>query len=703
MSPTRYPAEAVDPSPLAAPLPLPFSGKTAPNRFLKGAMTERLSTWDPANPSARGVPTPELVNVYRRWGEGGSGLILTGNVMIDYDQLEAAGNPIIPPAAPFSGARFEGFCSVAEAAKKHGSLVHAQLSHPGRQVASNINPHPISASDVQLEGEVMGMTFGKPRAMGPEDFEKVIGGFAHAAEYCYKAGFDGVQLHGAHGYLLAQFLSPTTNKRTDKYGGSLANRAQIILEIAAAIRERVTDPSFSIGIKVNSVEFQEGGFSTEDCSELCALLEEHKFDFVELSGGTYQSLAFEHKRESTKKREAFFLEFAEQIVGKLNKTRVYVTGGLRTVAAMVKALETVHGVGLARPVCNEFDLPKKIIEGKAGSSVQTLLGEDDFGLTNMLAGTQIRLVGKDKEPLDVSQEKYKEVFEKSLQKWAQGMAENSDGSKYGYIDIEGTTLQPFGTPDAYGHNFQHHTPTLLLDHSITTMIEPSLRVRRAITANDPLLVKRILKSHPGLLHNPDSSPLGLSNSNLHLAASLGHLPICRVLLDAGHEDPDPALNESHQTALMLAAAAGHTDVVHFLCERTPHVILRRDIRWRDAIMEASRGGHDTVLQILLTYVPGGARDAVMRADLDGNTALHFASGNGNLLVLRTLLAAGADAERRNMWSWTAMSYSATVQAEVYLKGLVTEVERRKMVRREVEELKKAGGVRVVEEDVEVED
>ncbi|KAI8216918.1 NADH-dependent flavin oxidoreductase [Colletotrichum sp. SAR 10_86] len=448
MSPTRYPAEAVDPSPLAAPLPLPFSGKTAPNRFLKGAMTERLSTWDPANPSARGVPTPELVNVYRRWGEGGSGLILTGNVMIDYDQLEAAGNPIIPPAAPFSGARFEGFRSVAEAAKKHGSLVHAQLSHPGRQVASNINPHPISASDVQLEGEVMGMTFGKPRAMGPEDFEKVIGGFAHAAEYCYKAGFDGVQLHGAHGYLLAQFLSPTTNKRTDKYGGSLANRAQIILEIAAAIRERVTDPSFSIGIKVNSVEFQEGGFSTEDCSELCALLEEHKFDFVELSGGTYQSLAFEHKRESTKKREAFFLEFAEQIVDKLNKTRVYVTGGLRTVAAMVKALETVHGVGLARPVCNEFDLPKKIIEGKAGSSVKTLLGEDDFGLTNMLAGTQIRLVGKDKEPLDVSQEKYKEVFEKSLQKWAQGMAENSDGSKYGYIDIEGTTLQPFGTPYA---------------------------------------------------------------------------------------------------------------------------------------------------------------------------------------------------------------------------------------------------------------
>ncbi|KDN62290.1 hypothetical protein CSUB01_08350 [Colletotrichum sublineola] len=212
---------------------------------------------------------------------------------------------------------------------------------------------------------------------------------------------------------------------------------------------------------------------------------------------------------------------------------------------------------------------------------------------------------------------------------------------------------------------------------------------------------------------PSFSPDGLSNSNLHLAASLGHLQICRLLVDLGHEDPDPALNEHHQTALMLAAGAGHTEVVHFLCERAPDVILRRDIRWRDAIMEASRGGHDTVLQILLTYVPGGAQEAVQRADLDGNTALHFASSNGNLLVLRTLLSAGADADRRNVWSWTALSYSATVQAEVYLKGLVTEVERRKMVRQEVEQLKnsvkganataKVASVRVVEEDVDVDD
>ncbi|CAM1508980.1 Fc.00g027190.m01.CDS01 [Cosmosporella sp. VM-42] len=228
-------------------------------------------------------------------------------------------------------------------------------------------------------------------------------------------------------------------------------------------------------------------------------------------------------------------------------------------------------------------------------------------------------------------------------------------------------------------------------------IEPSIRIRRAIHADDAPLLRRILKNHPTLVHNPDSSSSGLSNSNLHLAASLGYRDICEVLLEAGHEDPCPALNENHQTALMLAAGAGHTEVVHLLCETDSSCILRRDIRGRDAIMEASRGGHDTILQLLLTYVPGGPLEAVRRADLEGNTSLHFATGNGNLLAVRTLLAAGADLEKRNVWNWTPAAYSATVTAEVYLKDLIQEVGKRQQQRLEVEAAKKGGGVRVVKD------
>ena len=192
----------------------------------------------------------------------------------------------------------------------------------------------------------------------------------------------------ASGYLLAQFLAPTTNKRTDQYGGSLTNRARLIYEISDAVRARVPDKSFVIGIKVNSVEFQEGGFSSDDCKTLCADLEKHEFDFVELSGGTYQELAFTHKRESTREREAFFLDFAEKIAPAMSKTKVYVTGGLRTVGAMVNALESVQGIGLGRPVCHDIDLPEKILSGQVDSAILTRVGDDDFGASSMLAGIQ---------------------------------------------------------------------------------------------------------------------------------------------------------------------------------------------------------------------------------------------------------------------------------------------------------------------------
>lgn len=439
----RYESDKVDTSPLGKPLHFEFANRDAPNRFIKGAMTERISSWDPQNLEARGIPSKNLRNVYRRWGEGAIGNILTGNIMIEYDHLEAAGNPIIPRGAPYEGERFDAFKEMAELGKKQGCLMVGQVSHPGRQVEQRIQKNPISASDVQLEGEVMGMRFAKPRAATDEDIKNVKEGFAHAAEYLEKAGYDGIELHGAHGYLLAQFLSPTTNRRTDKYGGSLENRARLILEIAQEIRSR-TKPNFVLGIKLNSVEFQDKGFQPEEAKQLCAMLEANKFDFVELSGGTYEKLAFGHQRESTKNREAFFLEFADLIAPVLKKTKVYVTGGFKTAGAMVKALDSVDGVGLARPLCQEPRLCKDILDGKVQGAIKMQFDDNNFGITNVAAGTQIRQIGKDQEPMDLSKDENVQAFMKDMGEWAEAMSKDSEMLKFGYIDINSATPIPYG-------------------------------------------------------------------------------------------------------------------------------------------------------------------------------------------------------------------------------------------------------------------
>ncbi|KAL2056069.1 hypothetical protein ABVK25_003712 [Lepraria finkii] len=291
------------------------------------------------------------------------------------------------------GERFEAFRQLAAASKAHGSLVIGQVSHPGRQVGSSIQKDPVSASDVQLEGNLMGMTFEIPHPASSEETERMIEDFTHAAEYLHVAGYDGIELHGAHGYLLAQFLAKSTNKRTDKYGGSLANRSRLIMEIAQRIRTRVPKDSI-VGIKINSGESQKGGFEPEEANQLCASREENHFDFVELSGGTYEELAFAHKKDSTKKREAFFLDFAETIVPALSKTKTYVTGGFQSVGAMVNALNTVDGVGLARTICQEPRLCAEILSEKVKGAIKQRLDESNFGLTNVAAGSQIRMIGK---------------------------------------------------------------------------------------------------------------------------------------------------------------------------------------------------------------------------------------------------------------------------------------------------------------------
>jgi 2,4-dienoyl-CoA reductase-like NADH-dependent reductase (Old Yellow Enzyme family) len=457
----RFESPDVDPSALGQPLQFTFSGRSAPNRFMKGAMSERLASFSLQDVTSRGIPSPALIQAYQGWGEGQVGINLTGNVMIDPGHLEAAGNPVIPRDAEFSGERFERFQQLAAAGKANGMLIIAQVGHPGRQTPQHLQPNPISASDVQVKGEPMGMKFAKPRAATEEDIANIIDGFAHAAEYLEKAGFDGIQLHGAHGYLLSQFLSPTTNLRSDKYGGDLKNRMRLILEVRDEIAKRVRK-DFVVGIKINSVEFQEKGFQPEEAKELCTALEEHSFDFVELSGGTYENSPMsEHKRPSTVEREAvgsapampdylftasaffswftntgqLFLEFAKIIVPGLTRTKTYVTGGLRTVGGMVKALETVDGVGLGRPLCQEPNLCAHILSGKVKGALVQKINMYDFGATAGASGVQILQMGSHLQPIDLSQEANVAKLFGALGPWA--VARQNDLELYEFPAIDG--------------------------------------------------------------------------------------------------------------------------------------------------------------------------------------------------------------------------------------------------------------------------
>ncbi|CUA76205.1 hypothetical protein RSOLAG22IIIB_12124 [Rhizoctonia solani] len=391
---------------LGESITMPFSGKVAKSRFFKAALTERMSSWDQHDPSKRGVPSERLIKLYEEWGKGGWGIIATGNVMVHPEHLEAAGNAILyaPHETP---EKIEQWRKIAAAGKAHGSLIVMQLSHAGRQVPVYVNPHPVGASDIQL-GHSMGKDFGKPRALTLEEIKEVVNQFAYAAEIAHRTGFDGVQMHGAHGYLIAQFLSAVTNNRTDEYGGSNYNRARFLREIVTAVRARVPNPEFMIGVKINSAEFQSVGIKPADAAELCQELEAMKLDFVELSGGNYEKwIAFEQDytpRDSTKRREAFFTEFSEAITPHLTKIVPYVTGGFRSAAGMADAVRagSCAGIGLGRPATSDPYLPKEIISGQCSGATLNRLPPGDFWIQGEASGSQEESIARGLPVFDLS-------------------------------------------------------------------------------------------------------------------------------------------------------------------------------------------------------------------------------------------------------------------------------------------------------------
>jgi 2,4-dienoyl-CoA reductase-like NADH-dependent reductase (Old Yellow Enzyme family) len=351
----------------AQPITLPC-GYTLTNRYIKAPMTEGLAL-------VTGNPSIELYNLYETWSHSGCSLLITGNVMIHRDHLERSGNVIFDEQTDMEKAK-----TYARKCKAAGNACVVQLSHPGRQLNAIMRhlTEPVSASDVPLE--LLGLSI-HPRALTLEEIQDIIKRFANSAKIAVDAGFDGVQIHGAHGYLLSQFLSPKTNKRTDKYGGSLENRSRLIKEVIEAVRAAVGSKKI-VGIKLNSSDFGRGGFSHEESLQVIKDLHKQALiDFIEVSGGNYESMAiFGDKNdmsESTKEREGYFRVFAADASKALQegdpKTKpvLALTGGIRTLSTVESILENNEAdcVCIARPLAFEQTLAQDLIDGKVCGAV----------------------------------------------------------------------------------------------------------------------------------------------------------------------------------------------------------------------------------------------------------------------------------------------------------------------------------------------
>lgn len=351
------------------PLILP-NGSRLPNRLAKAALEENLA-------DEGQLPGPALWRLYRHWGIGGAGLIITGNVMIDGRAMTGPGGVVLEQDTPL-----EAFKTWAAASRQEGAQVWMQLSHPGRQVMANMGGNAWAPSAIPMAMGKYSKAFAQPEAMSEAQIAEVIARFAASAHAAEKAGFTGVQIHAAHGYLISQFLSPLANRRSDRWGGELANRARLLLEVVRAVRQRVS-PDFCVAVKLNSADFQRGGFSPDEARQVLLMLNELPVDLVELSGGSYESPAMQGEAadDSTLAREAYFLTFARDLAA-VARMPVMTTGGIARPSVAQRVLNSgVAVVGIATAMAEIPDLPRRWQTGEAPHALPATVKWRDKTLT----------------------------------------------------------------------------------------------------------------------------------------------------------------------------------------------------------------------------------------------------------------------------------------------------------------------------------
>lgn len=334
------------------PLHLP-NGQIIANRIAKAAMEENMADLNQA-------PSRALKQLYKAWADGEPGLLLTGNVMIDRRAMTGPGGVALE-----NEEHLDSFREWADVARAKGVHFWVQLSHPGRQTMANLGQQARAPSAIAMDLGSFSKMFATPRAMTEEDIQDVIQRFATSARLAEKAGFSGVQIHGAHGYLISQFLSPLSDHRTDRWGGSLENRARLLLEVIHAVRASVS-PSFCVAVKLNSADFQRGGFDAADARAVVEMLNPLPIDLLELSGGSYEAPAMQGEARDgrTLAREAYFLEFAKELAS-IATMPLMVTGGIRRLPIVQQVLDSgIAMAGIATALTLEPQLLKHWREGR---------------------------------------------------------------------------------------------------------------------------------------------------------------------------------------------------------------------------------------------------------------------------------------------------------------------------------------------------
>ncbi|KAF7325583.1 hypothetical protein MKEN_00407900 [Mycena kentingensis (nom. inval.)] len=351
-----------------SPVLLPC-GRTVPNRLVKAALYEHLATLS-------GGPPNHLHNaLYALWGDHDWGTVMTGNVQVSSTHLSLGRDLVLPADTEEKNiAPFRALADAIHGRRAHRPLAIMQLSHAGRQSPNMLGgrapfapPWAPSAVRVGASGFLSSLLhrlmFQTPLEMSLRDIDTVVDAFVHGARVAAAAGFDGVELHAAHGYLLAQFMSPKSNRRTDAYScDSLLLLLLLLSRVAHGIR-RAVPADFVLGVKLNSCDYTDG--------EPDAALEHVRsiatwglFDFIEVSGGDYENPDFLNDSAApTSSRQALFADFSHRAANAIasipNAPLIMLTGGLTTPSHLITALASGHAhlLGLGRASVHYPDLP----------------------------------------------------------------------------------------------------------------------------------------------------------------------------------------------------------------------------------------------------------------------------------------------------------------------------------------------------------